>query len=305
MITGAVNNGSNAIRLTVPGHTLVTGNTATVRAMNLYNVGNANGTWTVTVIDASTVDLQNSIWSGPFQPMTDLPQGLPTYQPTIDRVLQVVGATSSGGLVEVQTSIPHTYETGDQVSLPDIPGTTQQWVITVVDSTHFTLDGSTFTASFTGTCLRYYAGLLAETIAIGDSFPNYKLRAFADGSLKIKNAQITLTSAAGSIVLDPSGPTITLSSPSGNIVLNATTGQIVLNTPLSLAEIVIETSGPDIKMYNSSGVLSVLINSNGTITAADITSTSGFTGTAVVRNSAGTGTSSFVFSGGICTSYTP
>src|SRR5208282_4834519 len=138
----------------------------------LYGVANANGTWVVTVIDANTVDLNGSIWSGPFVPLATIPAGLVTYQPTIDRVLQVIGAAGSGGLIELQTSVAHTYETGDRVNVPGVPGVsaaTGQWTITVVDATHFTLDASAFSGAFTGngTCLRYFAGVLAQTFATG------------------------------------------------------------------------------------------------------------------------------------------
>jgi hypothetical protein len=50
------------------------------------------------------------------------------------------------------------------------------------------------------TAKRYYAGLLAQTIAIGPSFADYKLRAFADGSLKIRNASLHIES--GTVTLD-------------------------------------------------------------------------------------------------------
>lgn len=310
VITNAVNNGSGEIRLTVPGHTLITGNTAQVRAMNLYNVGNANGTWQVTVIDASTVDLNGSIYSGPFQAFIP-PSGLPTYQPTIDRVLQVIGATSSGGLIELETSIPHTYETGDQVNVPSVPGVpaaTAQWIIKVVDATHFTLDNSVFAGAFTGngTVLRYFAGMLAETIAIGTSFPDYKLRAFADGTLIIKNASIVLESGSSEILLDPTIPAITLTSATSNIQLNAATGEITLSQVGTLAEIVLAASTPSITLYDPTGAVSVTIDANGNITARTIsTGISTFTGTAVVRNSAGTGVSTFTFVNGVCETYAP
>lgn len=310
VITNAVNNGSGEIRLTVPGHTLITGNTAQVRAMNLYNVGNANGTWQVTVIDASTVDLNGSIYSGPFQAFMP-PSGLPTYQPTIDRVLQVIGATSSGGLIELETSIPHTYETGDQVNVPSVPGVpaaTAQWIIKVVDATHFTLDNSVFAGAFTGTgtVLRYFAGMLAETIAIGTSFPDYKLRAFADGTLIIKNASIVLESGSSEILLDPTIPAITLTSATSNIQLNAATGEITLSQVGTLAEIVLAASTPSITLYDPTGAVSVTIDANGNITARTIsTGISTFTGTATVRNAAGTGVSTFTFVNGVCETYAP
>lgn len=309
-VTNAVDNGAGLIRLTVTGHDFLTGNSAQVRNTQLYGVPNALGTWTLTVIDANTVDLQASVFAGLFAAPVPVPAGIDTYSPTIDRVLQVIGAISSGGLIEMQTNIAHTYETGDRVNVPGVPGVpaaTGQWTIKVVDATHFTLDGSTFAGAWTanGICLRYYAGILAQTIAIGPSFEDYNLREFADGSLSIRNASITLTAGSSKIVIDPTVPSIDLSSPSGDINLNAATGEIVLTTAANLAKIVIDAFTPQIVLYDSTGTVSATIDSSGTITANTIGQTGAFSGTATVRNALGTGTSSFVFVDGICASYTP
>lgn len=336
-ITNAVNNGSGAIRLTVPNHTLATGNTCTVRSMNLYNVGNANGTWQVTVIDANTVDLQGSIWSGPFTLINPLPAGLPTYQATIDRVLQIAGVATSGGLFQITTSIPHNYESGTAVNIPapgpvGNPTAVGQWVITVpqtlvvtgavnngsglirltvpggnyktgdkvqvlnvggvpnangwwtvtahsstvidlqgstflgtytsggtatyTNQVTFTLDDSTFTGAYIsgGTVLQYFAGMLAESIAIGASFANYKLRAFPSGDLRIKNATIELTSAAGTILLNP------------------LTAQITMSSNTTLAEIVLDATVPSLVFYDQTGTpdvtLEILTESALSVTAA-------------------------------------
>lgn len=333
-ITNAVNNGSGAVRLIVPGHTLATGNSATVRAMNLANVPNANGTWPVTVIDANNVDLNGSIWSGPFQSPAAA-SGLPTSQPTIDRVLQITNVTNDSGLFKITTSVPHGYESGSQVNIPSpgpmgVPTSAGQWIISVpatlaitgavnngsglirltipggnyktgdkvqvllvggvpnangrwtataispgvidlqgstfagvytsggtatfTNANTFDLDNSTFAGAYVsgGTVLEYFAGMLAESFAIGSSFANYKLRAFANGDLVLNNATITLNSTSGGILLDPTTPAIILTS----------------NT--TLAKIIIDASVPDIVFYNSSGVQSMVLNSNGTITANNI-----------------------------------
>jgi hypothetical protein len=171
-VTGAANNGSGLIRLTVTAHTLTTGDIVPV--MNVGGVPNATGLFTVTSIDANHVDLQNSVFVGLY-----------TSGGTINRLLHLAGAANNGaGLIRLQTSAAHTYETGDKVnvlSVGGVPNAMGQWIITVFDATHFDLQGSTFAGAYTsgGTCLRYFAGMLAQTIAIGPSFPNYKLRAFA------------------------------------------------------------------------------------------------------------------------------
>lgn len=309
-VTNAYNNGSGLIRLTVMGQNFVTNNSAQVRNIQLYGVPNGLGTWPVTVIDANTVDLQGSVWSGAFSAPATPPDGIDTFSPTIDRVLQIIGAISSAGLIALETQIPHLYESGDRINVPMVPGVppaTGQWTIKVVDATHFTLDDSVFSGAWSanGTCLRYFAGGLFQTIAIGPDFINYKLRAFADGSLRIRNASITLTSAGGSIVLDPTIPSIDLTSPTGEIVLNAATSQIVLTTTSNLAKIIIDAGAPSIKMFDATGTLSVTIDSNGTVTAGVITSQNGISVVATVRNAAGTGISTLTFTSGILTAYTP
>lgn len=223
-VTNAYNNGAGLIRLTVPGHNFVTGNTAEVRNMQFYGVPNAVGTWSLTVVDAKTVDLRGSVWAGAYGAPAVPPAGVDTFSPTIDRVLQVVGAISAGGLIKLQTGVVHTYLTGDKVNVPVVPGVpaaTGQWIIKVVDSTHFTLNGSVFAGAFSGngTCLRYFAGMLAQTIAIGNSFTDFNLRAFADGTLEIKNASIIVTSANGEIIIDPTGPVIEVFDAASNLVV--------------------------------------------------------------------------------------
>lgn len=310
-VTGAYNNGAGLIRLTVPGHDFVTGNTAEVRNLQFYGVPNGIGTWPLNVIDGKTIDLVGSVWAGAFTAPANPPAGIDTFSPTINRVLQIIGAFNAAGLIEIQTGIPHTYETGDRVNIPVLPGVDAavgQWTLTVVNPTHFTLNDSVFSGAFftPGTCLRYFAGILAQTIAIGASFEDYKLREFADGSLRIKNAAIDLSSANGTIILDPVVPSIDLASPNGEIVLNGATSQIVLTTTANAAKIIIDAAVPSIKLFNSAGTLSVTIDSNGTVTAGTFTPTGpSFTGTATFRNAAGTGTSSLTFVNGFCTAYTP
>jgi hypothetical protein len=284
-ITGAADNGSGLIRLTVPGHTLITGNTAQVRNMQNAGVPNATGTWVVTVIDSSHVDLQGSVFAGTFV-APPVPFGINTTSPTIDRVLQISAVASSAGLIEITTSIAHTYQTGDRVNIPVLPGVPNgvgQFTITVVSTTQFTLNGSTFGGSYTsgGTCLRFFAGGLFQTIAIGPSFQNYNLRGFADGSLKINNATIQLSSSAGSIVLDPTGPDILFTN-----TTNAAAIQIGSNPPLILIK---DLTGATVAQLgvNSGGhgvlVLNGPIINGGTYTGGYTANLTGITATSVIN----------------------
>jgi hypothetical protein len=57
-ITGAANNGSSVVRITSAGHGLQTGDRIAVASVG--GTTEANGTWTVTVHDANTFDLNGS-----------------------------------------------------------------------------------------------------------------------------------------------------------------------------------------------------------------------------------------------------
>jgi hypothetical protein len=70
-------------------------------------------------------------------------------------------ASGTGGVIELTTSVAHGYSTGDQIGVFGVPGFTNvpslvnadpvtPWTITVVDSTHFSINGSVF-ANLTGT----------------------------------------------------------------------------------------------------------------------------------------------------------
>lgn len=351
-VTGAVNNGAGLIRLTVPGHNFTTGDVPQV--LNVGGVPNANGYHAVTVIDATHVDLQSTLFAGPY---------------------------TAGG------------------------------TITFLHANYFSLVGSTFAGAYTagGTVIQYFAGMLAQTIAIGPSFQDYRLRAFPSGDLRIHNASIELTSNTGQILIDPVTNTISLKSTTtlAEIILDAAVPSMTLFDQLGAATVTIEIlmdvigplaisaatnaapvvltvvgntylSGDTILIAGATGNTAINgyrivkdlgtagantfhitdlqnnpVNGNGgyagaatatrywagllaqtlalgasfdsyslrffadgslkinnaSIDTAIITNSSinggGFTGTATVRNAAGTGTSSFVITNGLVTSYTP
>jgi hypothetical protein len=103
-------------------------------------------------------------------------------------------------------------------SVGGVPNASGQHIISVISANTFDLVGSTWGGAYTsgGICLRYFAGGLFQTVAIGNSFADYKLRMFADGSLKIHDATIVLDSANGAITLDPTDPSITVADAGGN-----------------------------------------------------------------------------------------
>lgn len=62
----------------------------------------------------------------------------------------ITGAVTSGGLIKI-TAASHGYITGDYVTVDQVQGTTEangQWTVTVVDANNFTLNGSTFTNTY-------------------------------------------------------------------------------------------------------------------------------------------------------------
>ncbi len=66
---------------------------------------------------------------------------------TIQATATITGAVNSAGLVKIATSAPHGYESGDIIQIAGVTGTVEanrQWIVTVVDTTHVTLNGSTF-----------------------------------------------------------------------------------------------------------------------------------------------------------------
>src|SRR5207245_2098020 len=97
-VTGAADNGSGGIRLTVPGHTLISGNQVRVQDVggigqappsNGTFVNNATGVWSIAVVDASHIDLVGSVFAGAY-----------TSGGVVDRVLQIAGAANNGsGLI--------------------------------------------------------------------------------------------------------------------------------------------------------------------------------------------------------------
>lgn len=130
----------------------------------------------------------------------------------------ITGATNATPVVV--TVAAHGYETGDTVYIAGVLGNTAANGYRIVEVTGVNtfaitdLDGidvagsGAYTAG--GTSTRYFGGGRFQTMAIGSSFTNYKLRAYADGQLKIKDALITLTDVAnnGYIEFNPStGPT--------------------------------------------------------------------------------------------------
>ena len=219
-VTDAQPAGGGLIRLKAVKHGLTSGDRP--RVLDVGGVPNARGFFTVTVIDADHVDLQNSVWDGAY-----------TSGGTIDKIYHPLTATSSGGspaLIRI-TLIKHGFESGDQVSIANLG----QFVIKVIDVDHFDLLASDHvTIQAPGPTLRYAGGGMFSNIAIGNSFWDYHLRAFPDGTLRIKNAFIQLVGPDATITLDPEKGAITIeANPPSTVemILNARGISIGLKAP--------------------------------------------------------------------------
>jgi hypothetical protein len=65
----------------------------------------------------------------------------------------ITGAVTHGGLIQITTSVPHGFNTGDFITVTAVGGTVEanaaNWRITVTAPTTFDLVGSTFTNAYT------------------------------------------------------------------------------------------------------------------------------------------------------------
>lgn len=107
----------------------------------------------------------------------------------------ITGAANNGsGLIRIQTANAgaDAYATGDRVTIASVGGVTAAngtWTITAVDSTHFDLQGSTFSSSYTsgGTivpALNSYLNSFSGGVSITPYNRNYRLTSTANYTIK-------------------------------------------------------------------------------------------------------------------------
>lgn len=145
-ITNCADNGGGLIRVTTSGaHSLSTNDC--INITGVVGTTEANGDWTVTVIDATNIDLQGSSFSSAY-----------TSGGTIDLRINNLGngvsnaADNGSGLIRITTTNLHGLTTGDYVRIYDVVGTTEAngtWAVTVIDTTNFDLDSSSFSNAYT------------------------------------------------------------------------------------------------------------------------------------------------------------
>lgn len=181
----------------------------------------------------------------------------------------ITGATNATPIVV--TSAAHGYENGDTVFIAGVLGNTAangyRIVHAVTANTYAltTLAGANVAGNgaYTsgGTAIRYFGGGRFQTIAVGESFTNYKLRAYADGQLKIKDALITLTDVAndGYIEINPNGPVALFRNTLTGIQTRIEEGFITLENYITPAEnMVLSYTG--LTLYNSSNDPNVFLS---------------------------------------------
>lgn len=206
-VTGAVNNGSGAIRLTVTAHGWVTGDQ--VHVANVGGVPNAAGQWVITVIDANTIDLIGSTFAGGYA-------GGGTAQRyftgglfstiAVGGAKRVTNVTNNGSGLDRVTVPAHGYSSGYAVVLTGVNGVPNingvSWNINVIDANNFDLIGSVFSGAYAG------GGLSLN-------WPTASLIARDDGSITITNAEIILNGTNSTIVIDPTTGSITITGTTG------------------------------------------------------------------------------------------
>lgn len=145
-ITGVTN--ATPVVVTVPNHSLVTGNTVTVYGVTLVGTGTINGNWTITKLSDNTFSLDTSTAQGMFVSGG----GITTTSN------KITNATNASPIVV--TSNSHGLSNGDTVTISGVVGNTgADGTFTVTNSTAntFELYNSTGTGAYAsgGSWLRY------------------------------------------------------------------------------------------------------------------------------------------------------
>jgi hypothetical protein len=129
----------------------------------------------------------------------------------------IIGMADNGsGVIRVQTSAPHLFATGDYVHIVTITTVINTYFsITVIDATHFDLDGSTYTGTGTGTATDASLTPQIQVPTDGDTFSLQlsgmlsALQALCDRTQFLRKAQVqkstavVLVIASGNVVIPP------------------------------------------------------------------------------------------------------
>ncbi len=136
--SSAITNATNASPIVVTSpNSLSPGDKVTIAGVQ----GNtaANGTWTITTIDATHFSLNNSLGNGTYT----------TGSGTWSHLHPITNATNASPIV---VTSPNSLTTGAQVTIAGVQGNTAAngtWTITTIDASHFSLNGSAGNGAYT------------------------------------------------------------------------------------------------------------------------------------------------------------
>ena len=120
-----------------------------------------------------------------------------TIPPSTIAGTAVIATATSAGLIRITTSTVHGLTTGDAVFIAGILGTTEAnggWYVTVLTTTTFTLDGSTFSNAWTSGGIVYEPTVATVTADVGGSVSN---SLDADGVIAVHTVTTSVTSLIG------------------------------------------------------------------------------------------------------------
>jgi hypothetical protein len=197
--------------------------------------------------------------------------------PSVDPTSYAVAAvTASGLLVEIQTSAAVPYITGDLVlvNLPGLPPayTQTQWQITMIDSTHFTLNSSTYASGYSGggTVARVYNGAWFEQFACGGtSRSTAPLHTDSQGNLFITGGKITFTTSGGTtLTIDSTTDNITIQNGNYTALMTYYQFELLNSTGITISA---DSTAGNIKLSYAGSTISATLSS-GQLVIADSSS---------------------------------
>ena len=155
------------VAVPAPGGGWANGSVVTINpsSVSIYPYGTL-GFSAYAPVNVQFIDVLSAIWIGN--------SGATKRYDAIGTTVAVVTATNNAGLIEIQTAFPTALATGSSVVISGIVGTVEAngaWIVTVIDSTHFTLNNSAFVNPYTsGGSVQYSAiktitGLGAQPVA--------------------------------------------------------------------------------------------------------------------------------------------
>jgi hypothetical protein len=203
--------------------------------------------------------------------MSDVITGNPAHITT--PLSATVAGTSSGtgGVIVVDTTAPHLFGPGDRVVGYGVGGTTEangSWVITVIDTTHFSLNGSTFVHAWTSggtfvdnsltpqiqvetdgdTFSAQLSGLLSSQEALMDRTQYLQSKVGVSSGYYLAALGTGQIGPAGGVVWTATSYQNLIGNPNGPVQLAPTLGNVVIG---DIVEVVVMLNA---QVSNTSGV---------------------------------------------------